>query len=127
MDKDTIYEFYDYLLRIIGAESRDMLYDYIYDNAQTKYADRFFPDDDERHYKFLSFFTLHISRLEKEHGLIVVKYKNEKPKEIGLSDFGVYVCTHGGYGQYIMEREDTQKRIEGEERQNKEDESKERK
>lgn len=127
MDKDTIYDFYDYLLRSIGAESRDMLYDYIYEKAQSKYAERLFPDDDERHYKFMSFFEQHIGRMEKEHGLINVKYKNEKPLEIGLSELGENVCTRGGYGHYISEKETEKKRIEEEKRQRIEDEFNERK
>lgn len=127
MDKNTIYEFYDYLLRIIGAESRNMLYDYIYENAQTEFAEMLFPNDNERHDKFLSFFELHIDSLEKELGLIVVKYKNEKPKEIGLSELGVHVCTHGGYGHFISEKEAAQKRIEEEELNKNEEESNERK
>lgn len=127
MDKDITCVFYDYLLRIIGAESRDKLYDYIYDNAQTEFADMLFPDDDERHYKFQSFFEHHIGKLEKEQGLIVVKYKNEKPKEIGLTELGVSVCSHGSYAHYISEREATQKRIEEEERIKKEVEANEHK
>lgn len=58
-----------------------MLYDYVYKVAETEFADRLFPEDDERHYQFQSFFELHINRLEKEN-LIVVKQKDEKPIEL---------------------------------------------
>jgi len=125
MDKEKIYEFYDYLLRKIGAESRDMLYDYIYDSSQIEFAEKFFPDDDERHYQFQFFFESHIERLDKE-GLIVIKYKNAKPREVGLSELGERICTHGGYLQYQNDKELAQKRKE-ENRQRIEDESNERK
>lgn len=127
MEEKRIYEFYDYLLRKIGAESRNMLYDYIYESAEIEFANKFFPDDDERHYQFLSFFELHFERLEKEHGFIAVKYKNEEPKEVGLTKSGEHVCTLGGYQQYKNEQEALQKRIEEENRQNREEEANERK
>lgn len=126
MDKEKIYEFYDYLLRVIRAESRSWLYDYVYEVAEKEFAERFFPNDDERHYQFLSFFELHIDRMEKE-GLIVVKRKNEKPIELGASEVGEYVCSLGGYLQYKNEQESAQKRAEEEKRQRMQEESNERK
>ena len=126
MGKEKIYKFYDYLLRIIGAESRNMLYDYVYEVIEKEFANSFFPDDDERHYQFQSFFELQIKHLEKE-GLIVVKFKNEKPKELGLSEIGEHVCTLGGYLQYKNKQEAEQKRIEEEKRQKREEEANERK
>ena len=127
MEEKRIYEFYDYLLRIIGAESRNMLYENVYESAKIEFANKFFPDDDERHYQFLSFFELHFDRLEKEHGFITVKYKNEKPKEVGLTKIGEYVCTLGSYQKYKNEQEALQKRIEEEDRQKREEETNERK
>lgn len=126
MDEKRIYEFYDYLLRVIGAESRNWEYDYVYEVVEKEFADRTFPDDDERHYQFQSFFDLHVGRLEKE-GLIVVKYKNEKPLELGLSDVGEHACYLGGYLQYKNEQESAQKRAEEENRQRMYEESNERK
>lgn len=126
MDEEKIYEFYDSLLRVIRAESRSWLYDYVYDVAEKEFADRFFPDDDERHYQFLALFELHIDRLEKE-GLIVVKRKNEKPIELGLSEVGEHVCSLGGYQQYKYEQVSAQKRAEVEKRQRMQEESNERK
>lgn len=126
MDKEKVYEFYDYLLCVIRAESRSWLYDYVYEVAEKEFADRFFPDDDERHYQFLSFFELHIDRLEQE-GLIVVKRKNEKPIELGASEVGEYVCSLGGYLQYKNEQESAHKRAEEEKRQRMQEEYDERK
>ena len=125
MDKEKIFEFYDNLFRIIGDESRNMLYDYVYEVAEKEFASRFFSGDDERHYEFQSFFEHHIERLEKE-GLIVVKYKNEKPIELGLSEAGEQVCSLG-YLQYKNEQEANQKRIEKENRQRTQEETNERK
>lgn len=126
MDKENIYEFYDYLLRVIRAESRSWLYDYVYEVTEKEFAERFFPNDDERHYQFLSFFELHIDRLEKE-GIFVVKRRNEKPIEISLSEVGENVCSLDGYLQYKNEQEAAQKRAEEEKRQRMQEESNERK
>lgn len=126
MDEKRIYEFYDYLLRVIGVQSRNLEYDYVYEVVEKEFADRFFPDDDERHYQFLSLFELHIGRLEKE-SLIVVKRKNEKPIELGLSEVGEHVCSLGGYMQYKLEQESAHKRAEEEKRQRMQEESNERK
>lgn len=126
MDEKRIYEFYDYLLRVIGVQSRNLEYDYVYEVVEKEFADRFFPDDDERHYQFLSLFELHIGRLEKE-SLIVVKRKNEKPIELGLSEVGEHVCSLGGYLQYKREQESVHKRAEEEKRQRMQEESNERK
>lgn len=127
MDEEYIYEFYDFLLRVFRADSRNWQYDYVYEVAENKFADKFFPDDDERHYQFLSFFEFHFDRLEKEQGFIAIKYKNEKPKEVGLTKIGEYVCTLGGYQKYKKEQETLQKRVEEENQQKREEETNERK
>ena len=126
MDKKNIYEFYDCLLRIIRAESRKWEYDYVYGVVENVFANRFFPNDDERHYQFQTFFELHIERLYKE-GLIVFKRKNEKPIELGLSEIGEHVCSLGGYMQYKNEQEYAQKQAEEENRKRMQEESNERK
>ena len=126
MDEKGIYEFYDYLLRVIGAESRNWEYDYVYEVVEKEFADRFFPDDDERHYQFLALFELHIDRLEKE-SLIVVKRKNGKPIELGLSEVGEHVFSLGGYQQYKYEQESAHKRAEEEKQQRMQEEYNERK
>ncbi|MBO5614113.1 MAG: hypothetical protein J5905_06365 [Prevotella sp.] len=125
MEERKIYDFYDYLLRLIGTESRSWLNDYVYADVENGFAGKFFPDDDERHCQFQSFYELHIDRLEKE-GLIVVKRKKEKPIELGLSEIGEYVCSLG-YKLYKNEQEVAQKRTKEDNWQRMQDEANERK